>query len=63
VAKVENEGRTKAELDKVIEWMPGFDEAALSSHLEAGTTLGRSPSGSGFFDWIKRASAEGWVLA
>ena len=27
VAKVERKGRTKAELDEVIEWLTGFDEA------------------------------------
>ena len=39
VTKVERKGRTKAELDQVIEWLTGFDEAALSHHLEAGTTF------------------------
>jgi hypothetical protein len=39
VAKVERKGRTKAELDQVIEWLTGFDEAALTEHLAAGTTF------------------------
>ena len=39
VEKVEKKGRTKAELDQVIEWLTGFDESALSHHLEAGTTF------------------------
>ena len=39
VAKVEKKGRTKAELDQVIEWLTGFDESALSHHLDAGTTF------------------------
>jgi hypothetical protein len=39
IEKVEKKGRTKAELDQVIEWLTGFDESALSNHLEAGTTL------------------------
>jgi hypothetical protein len=39
VAKVEKKGRTKAELDQVIEWLTGFDEAALNGHLAAGTTF------------------------
>ena len=39
VAKVEKKGRTKSELDQVIEWLTGFDEAALSGHLAAGTTF------------------------
>ena len=39
VTKVEQKGRTKAELDEVIEWLTGFDEAALDGHLAAGTTF------------------------
>ena len=39
VAKVEKKGRTRAELDQVIEWLTGFDERALAAHLEAGTTF------------------------
>ena len=39
VAKVEKKGRTKAELDQVIGWLTGFDEAALRDHLSAGTTF------------------------
>ena len=39
VAKVERKGRSRAELHQVIEWLTGFDEAALASHLEAGTTF------------------------
>lgn len=39
VTKVERKGRTRAELDQVIEWLTGFDEAALRRHLDAGTTF------------------------
>jgi hypothetical protein len=39
VAKVERKGRTQSELDEVIEWLTGFDEAALRRHLDAGTTF------------------------
>ena len=39
VEKVEKKGRTKAELDEVIEWLTGFDESALQGHLESGTTF------------------------
>ena len=39
VAKVEKKGRTKAELDRVIEWLTGFDDPALRDHLAAGTTF------------------------
>ena len=39
VTKVEKKGRTKAELDQVIQWLTGFDEAALSGHLAARTSF------------------------
>jgi hypothetical protein len=39
VAKVEKKGRTKAELDQVIEWLTGYDDADLSAELSAGTTF------------------------
>jgi len=39
VAKVEKKGRTKSELDQVIQWLTGFDESALERHLSAGTTF------------------------
>lgn len=39
VAKAEKKGRTKAELDQVIQWLTGFNEAELQSHLDKGTTF------------------------
>ena len=39
VTKVEKKGRTTAELDEVIEWLTGFDEAELRSHLDQQTTF------------------------
>ncbi len=39
VTKLERKGRTQAELDEVIEWLTGFDDAELRQHLEAGTTF------------------------
>ena len=39
VTKVERKGRTQGELDRVIEWLTGFDETALRAHLAAGTTF------------------------
>ena len=39
LTKLEKKGRTKAELDQVIEWLTGFDRSALSDHLAAGTTF------------------------
>lgn len=39
VNKVERKGRTKAELDEVIEWLTGFDGAELQRHLDEETTF------------------------
>ena len=39
LAKVQKKGRTQAELDEVIRWLTGFDEAALAAHLAARTTF------------------------
>lgn len=39
VEKLERKGRTTGELDEVIEWLTGFDGAALRRHLDAGTTV------------------------
>jgi hypothetical protein len=39
VNKVERKGRTTAELDEVIRWLTGFDEAELQRHLDDGSTL------------------------
>ncbi len=39
VTKVEKKGRTRAELDELIEWLTGFDEAALQRHLGDNTTF------------------------
>ena len=39
VAKVERKGRTVDELHQVIEWLTGYDEAALNAHLASGTTF------------------------
>ncbi|MFX0537440.1 DUF2200 domain-containing protein [Ornithinimicrobium sp. Y1847] len=39
VTKVERKGRTQAELHEVIEWLTGFDEAQLRTHLDDGTTF------------------------
>ena len=39
VAKVARKGRTRAELDQVVTWLTGYDEAALQELLDAGTTF------------------------
>ena len=39
VAKAERKGRTRAEVDQVIEWLTGFDEQTLQQHLDGGTTF------------------------
>ncbi|MDN5767760.1 MAG: DUF2200 domain-containing protein [Humibacillus sp.] len=39
VAKLERKGRTKAELDEVIEWLTGYDENTLDRYLADETTF------------------------
>ena len=39
VTKVEKKGRTREELDQVIEWLTGYDQDALTKHLEAETSF------------------------
>jgi hypothetical protein len=39
VAKAEKKGRTRDEVDQVIRWLTGFDEAAFRRHLADGTTF------------------------
>ena len=36
---MEKKGRTTAELDQVICWLTGFDQAALAAHLKSETTF------------------------
>ena len=37
--KVERKGRTRDELDRVLTWLTGYDDAELDRHLAEGTTL------------------------
>ena len=39
LAKVEKKGRTRDELDAVIRWLTGYDQAELDGALAAGTTF------------------------
>ena len=39
VAKAEKKGRARAEVDQVICWLTGFDEATLEHHLVDETTF------------------------
>lgn len=39
VAKVERKGRTRADVDEVIRWLTGYDEAGLESALDRGVDL------------------------
>ena len=39
VTKVEKKSRTQAELDEVIAWLTGFDQATLQRHLAEETTF------------------------
>lgn len=39
LAKVEKKGKTKAELDQVIEWLTGFDEATIQALIDEEVTF------------------------
>ncbi|GAA2084128.1 DUF2200 domain-containing protein [Aeromicrobium halocynthiae] len=39
VAKLERKGRTREELDEVIAWLTGFDDAEIAQHLESEATF------------------------
>ena len=39
VAKVERKGRSRAEVDEVVRWLTGYDDAELGRHLAEETTL------------------------
>ncbi len=39
VTKAERKGRTRAEVDEVIRWLTGFDQATLEEHLAQETTF------------------------
>jgi len=39
IAKAERKGRTKAELDTVIRWLTGYDQAGLTSQIENNVSL------------------------
>ena len=39
VQKVERKGRTKAELDELIEWLTGYDAAAMQDQIDRETTF------------------------
>lgn len=34
VAKAERKGRTKTDVDEIVRWLTGYDQAALEAHLE-----------------------------
>jgi hypothetical protein len=39
IAKAEKKGRTKAEVDKIIEWLTGYDAKALQEVLDSKTNF------------------------
>ena len=39
VSKVQRKGRSKEELDEVIQWLTGYDDSMLGRHLADGTTF------------------------
>ena len=57
VLRAERKGRTKAEVDDVIFWLPGYDEAGLQSQLDKGGVMGtfyaEAPSMNPHRDLIK----------
>lgn len=48
IAKAERKGRTKAEVDTILLWLTGHDQASLQAELDNGTT---------FEDFFARAPA------
>jgi hypothetical protein len=38
-AKAERKGRTKSEVDEIFRWLTGYTQAALDTHLAAGTNF------------------------
>lgn len=39
VAKAERKGRTKAEVDQILRWLTGYEDAALAEHVAKKTTF------------------------
>ena len=39
VAKIEKKGRTEQELQQVIQWLTGFNKAAIQKHIKSKTTF------------------------
>jgi hypothetical protein len=39
VAKAERKGRTKAEVDKIVRWLTGYDQEAFEAQLEKQTDM------------------------
>ncbi|SFR89721.1 DUF2200 domain-containing protein [Sphingomonas jatrophae] len=39
VAKAERKGRQKAEVDAILVWLTGYDQAGLEAEIAAGTTF------------------------
>ena len=37
IQKAEKKGRTKREVDTIIRWLTGYDQAALRRHIDKGT--------------------------
>ena len=67
LAKLEKKGRTQGELDAVIRWLTGFDEAELERHLAAGTTFeeffAAAPSMAAFASPTISSTAAGYSLS
>jgi hypothetical protein len=50
LAKLERKGRTQDELDTVIRWLTGYDQAELGRQLDAGTTFAEFFAGARLHD-------------
>ncbi len=57
IAKAEKKGRSKAEVDEIIRWLTGYDEAALEAVIESKTDFetffGEAPAMNPARDLIK----------
>lgn len=57
VAKAERKGRTKAEVDRIVCWLTGYDMAAVEAHLEGRTAF------EGFFAQAPRPNPNALKVA
>lgn len=56
IAKAEKKGRTRAEVDEIILWLTGYDEAGLARQIESGADL------EGFFGEAPRINPKASLI-